>query len=427
MGLADEHPAGQRSLAFIALSAGLGSFAMNGWFPFLPIYMRGLGVENEARALFWVAVAMASQGVARLIGGPLWGVLSDRYGRKQMYVRSLFGATATTLIVVSAGTPWVVVLGMACQGFFSGFIPAAIALTSVTVPPSRLTTSMGTVQGAQYAGNTLGPAVGAGLAALFGLRGAMLASAILPAAGALIVLATVPRDRTAPRMPGAVAGRTTGSGPGRPRMLAVFFGRQFMLGVFLFFIIWVMSQLVRTAAPVALSRLAGEGSATGAVGVAFTLGGLASVAGALGLTRLAGRPGRLRVTLTLTIAAAAVAQVFLGLAWSVLVFTLAFTVVSLTQAAMMPATNAIIATSVPPERRGTAFGVATSAQAASFIVGPMGAAFFAAVSLELGFVLLGVVLAASAVVTFLALRESTEAPTPVPPDSAEHTRSRAPA
>jgi DHA1 family multidrug resistance protein-like MFS transporter len=423
--LADEHPAWQRSLAFIALSAGLGSFAMNGWFPFLPLYMRGLGVENEARALFWVALAMASQGVARLIGGPLWGVLSDRYGRKQMYVRSLFGATATTVIVVAAGAPWVVALGMACQGFFSGFIPAAIALTSVTVPPSRLTSSMGTVQGAQYAGNTLGPAVGAGLAALFGLRGAILASAILPAAGALIVLAAVPRDRTTPRTAAALRGRA--AGPGHLRLSAVLFGRQFMLGVFLFFVIWVMSQLVRTAAPVALARLAGEGAATGATGLAFTLGGLASVIGALGLTRLVGRAGRLRLTLTLTIVAAAVAQVFLGLAWSVLVFTLAFTVVSLTQAAMMPATNAIIATSVPPERRGTAFGVATSAQAASFIVGPMGAAFFAAVSLELGFMLLGVMLAASAVVTYLVLRESAEAPTSVSPDSSEHTRSRAPA
>lgn len=61
--------------------------------------------------------------------------------------------------------------------------------------------------------------------------------------------------------------------------------------------------------------------------------------------------------------------------------------------------------SCPPERHGAAFGIASSVQALAFIVGPMGAAFFAGISLGLGFTLLGVLLAGGAATTFLLLRE----------------------
>jgi MFS family permease len=50
----------------------------------------------------------------------------------------------------------------------------------------------------------------------------------------------------------------------------------------------------------------------------------------------------------------------------------------------------MIAASVTPARRGTAFGLASSAQAIAFMVGPMAAAAFTATSLPLGFAVCGV-------------------------------------
>jgi MFS family permease len=72
---------------------------------------------------------------------------------------------------------------------------------------------------------------------------------------------------------------------------------------------------------------------------------------------------------------------------------------------MMPATNAMIAFNVPRERRGTAFGIASAAQAMAFMVGPMGAAIFASFSLKAGFVTVSVLLAALAVLAGVAVRE----------------------
>ena len=47
---------------------------------------------------------------------------------------------------------------------------------------------------------------------------------------------------------------------------------------------------------------------------------------------------------------------------------------SLLQAAMIPITNTLIATNVSRERRGTGFGIASSAQALALMAGPIAAA-----------------------------------------------------
>jgi MFS family permease len=60
---------------------------------------------------------------------------------------------------------------------------------------------------------------------------------------------------------------------------------------------------------------------------------------------------------------------------------------------------------VSRERRGTAFGIASAAQAVAFMVGPMGAAMFATISLKAGFATVSVLLLALAALVAFAVRE----------------------
>lgn len=394
----EQFPRWRRSVAVIAVAAGMASFAMNFWVPFLPVYMKQLGAESDAAALAWIGAAYTGTGIGRLVGGPFWGVLSDRYGRKRMFVRALLAATLTTLIAAGAQAPWHFVVAWTSQGLLSGFIPAAVALTSVSVPRTRLTTALGSVQGAQYAGNTIGPLIGAGLAALFGLRGAVLAGALVPTAAALMVALVVPRDRA-----GALPAGDPAPG-GRLTALTGGLSAQLGLGLLLFFTIHMTGGLVRTAAPVALERLSHR-AATDLAGLTFAAGGLASALGAVGLARLFRPPASIRTPLVAVILAAAAAHGLLGLADSATLFIVAFALTGLFQGAMLPATNTVIAAAVPYERRGAAFGLASSVQALAFVAGPLGAAYFAGVSLAVGFLALGGMLALVGAVTALALRE----------------------
>ncbi len=394
----------KRIILAIASGAFLASFAMNFWWPFLPLFLRQIGATSDANALFWVGVATTVQGVARLVSGPVWGVISDRYGRKLMLVRALYAATLTTAIAAVAHAPWVVVVALSMQGLFSGFIPAAIALTSVSVPDARLNRSLGVVTGGQYLGSTLGPAVGALLAIGFGYRGAIVASAVLPALAATWIIFAVPRDSVAPR-----AVRAVGAAGGRGLRLSMGwmkgFSRPFWVAVFLYFGLFALNQFVRVATPVALEGIVGSGSARAVSGVAFSLAGAAAVAGVTVVARWMSGRASLRQTLIVFSLASAAAMPALAIGQSAWLYGAGFLAFALVNAASMPATNTLIAETVEPSRRGTAFGLASSAQAVAFMAGPMAAAAFATFSLPAGFLFCAVAFAGLAALVAVATDE----------------------
>jgi MFS family permease len=165
-----------------------------------------------------------------------------------------------------------------------------------------------------------------------------------------------------------------------------------------------MTQLLRLATPIGL-RMLHEGDVRGITGVAFTLGGLASAISVLFVAPNFFRTGRQRQALAAACVLSAAAYLLLAFASSVALFVAFFVTISLLQAAMIPATNSLIAGNAPRSRRGTAFGWAGSAQAVAFFAGPMGAAIFAAVSLDLGFAVLAAIMAAMAAVLLVWLRE----------------------
>lgn len=410
----------RRTTLAIAAGTGLASFSMNFWWPFLPLYLLQIGAASAANALFWVAAATTVQGFARLLSGPFWGVLSDRYGRKLMFVRALFAATITTIIAAAANAPWVIVVSLAMQGLFSGFVPAAIALASVSVPDARLNRSLGTVTGGQYLGSTLGPAFGAILATVLGFRGAIVVGALLPAVAALWVVFAVPRDTVAPRVVVPAAAATRSRRLPSLRSFRGFTG-QFYLAIFLYFGLFALNQLVRVATPIALEDIAGRDHAKAASGISFTLAGAAAVIGVMVLARFATAKWTVRQSLIAFCVLSAAAHPLLAIGGSAPLYVAGLVVVSLVNGAAMPSTNTLIAGSVDASRRGTAFGLASSAQAVAFMVGPMAAAGFAAVSLPLGFMAAGAFFAGLALLLGLFLRE------PVPALASAHEPAAAPA
>ena len=386
----------RRAVVAIATATGSTSLLMNVWFPFLPLYLLQVGARDEAAALFWVAVGMSAQGVGRLIGGPVWGLLSDRLGRKKMFIRAVYFAALTSFVLSVINAPWQVGIALGLQGLFSGFVPAAVALMSVSVPDAKVRDALNAVSGAQYLGSAIGPAVGAAMAIAFGYRGAIFTSGLLIAAVATSVVFLVPADSVRQRKHDA-AGMTIELPPFKPTL-------QFTLAILLYFSLFALTTFRSIATPIALKDIAGAG-VTEATGLAFTLGGVASAAGVWVLSTRFFRKYRLRNILAVSCVLTALGHLLLALSNSVWLYVLAFTLASFLNASMMPATNSMIALNVSRDRRGTAFGIGSAAQAFAFMVGPMGAAMFARFSLKAGFVTVGVLFVALAVLVAVAVRE----------------------
>jgi DHA1 family multidrug resistance protein-like MFS transporter len=301
-----------------------------------------------------------------------------------MFLRALYFGSVTTLIMALMSEPWQVTIGFACQGLFSGFVPAAVALTSVSVDDSRLNSSLGIVTGAQYLGTTVGPALGAVLALVLGFQGAIFFAAALPASVALAVTFLVPADKVSVvRKEGEAAPALEPFNP----------TRQFALMVFAYCVLFALQQLLRLITPLALKDLAPD-NVQSLTGLTFTLGGLTS---ALGLLFIAGRfyrPGQMRWALVVSSVVAGGLFSFLIVPQSALFFIVGYALISLVQSAMVPATNALIAANVSRARRGTAFGIAGGAQAVAFMIGPLGAGMVGWFSFGVTFGVMGAVFVA---------------------------------
>jgi len=390
------HAIHRRAVVAIATATGSTSLLVNVWFPFLPLYLLQVGARDEAAALFWVAVGMSAQGVGRLIGGPLWGLLSDRLGRKKMFVRSVYSAALTAFVLSLISAPWQVAIALAVQGLLSGFIPAAVALTSVSVPDAKVRDALNAVSGAQYLGGAIGPAVGAAMAIAFGYRGAIFSSGLLIATVATAVIFLVPADSVRKRARD-LTGAPIALAPFKPT-------RQFALAILLYFSLFALATFRSIATPIALKDIAGA-NVTAVTGLAFALGGIAGALGVWMLSTRFFRQRRLRNLLAITCVLTALGHLLLALSDSVWLYVLAFTLASFLNASMMPATNTMIALNVSRERRGTAFGIGSAAQAIAFMVGPMGAAMFATISLKAGFATVSMLLLALAALVAFAVRE----------------------
>jgi len=382
----------ERTVPLIAAGVGISTFSMSFWVPFIPLYLRQLGAATDAEALGWASLAFIGLGLGRLIAAPIWGILADRFGRKSMFVRALFFAGFSTIIAATASEPWQVVVAFSAQGLLSGFVPAATALTSVTVPESKLGSALGTVNGAQYLGTTIGPILGAALAALFGLRGSLVVAGFLPFLAALLVLALVPADTVGSTRSHAPRKPVTSGGPRFSRLRAYLelATVPVRIGLLLTFLAFAANQAQRLQVTVVIADLAGPSAEATAVGLAFTAAGLASVIGVVFAGRRLTRPGLLVRGLAILCVVAAVASVLLAASTAVAMVVASFALVSLAQAAFLPGTNTLIAASTTRERRGSVFGMAATAQALAFMIGPLAATAFAAVSLQLGFVVIAV-------------------------------------
>ncbi|MFA5916450.1 MAG: MFS transporter, partial [Burkholderiales bacterium] len=317
-------------------------------------------------------------------------------GRKKMFIRAVYFAALTSFVLSVINAPWQVGIALGLQGLFSGFVPAAVALMSVSVPDAKVRDALNAVSGAQYLGSAIGPAVGAAMAIAFGYRGAIFTSGLLIAAVATSVVFMVPADSVRQRKHDA-AGMTIELPPFKPTL-------QFTLAILLYFSLFALTTFRSIATPIALKDIAGAG-VTEATGLAFTLGGIASAAGVWVLSTRFFRKYRLRNILAVSCVLTALGHLLLALSNSIWLYVLAFTLASFLNASMMPATNSMIALNVSRDRRGTAFGIGSAAQAFAFMVGPMGAAMFARFSLKAGFVTVGVLFVALAVLVAVAVRE----------------------
>src|SRR4030042_3419870 len=89
------------SLCFAQLISAVGLSLV---IPFLPLYVRELGVTGEEAVKIWSGLIFSAPFLVSAFLQPLWGILGDRHGRKPMVVRAMLGLSLAHFLMGFAQT-----------------------------------------------------------------------------------------------------------------------------------------------------------------------------------------------------------------------------------------------------------------------------------------------------------------------------------
>jgi len=131
--------------------------------PVLPFYSADLGATS-----LHLGLLMASYSVMQFIFAPVWGALSDRWGRRPVLLIGIGGFAVSFFIFGLANALWVLFAARIMGGLLSSAaMPVVMAVISDTTTEDKRAKGMGMIGAAMGLGMIFGPAVG-GLLAGFG-------------------------------------------------------------------------------------------------------------------------------------------------------------------------------------------------------------------------------------------------------------------
>ncbi|MGD9680070.1 MAG: MFS transporter [Candidatus Obscuribacterales bacterium] len=152
---------GRKAMGLIFLTVLIDLIGFGLIIPALPTYAQELKADEQT-----VGYLIASYSLMQLIFMPIWGRLSDRVGRKPILLVSLFFSAAGYLVWGLADSLVMLFVARLVAGFGNANIAVAQAyMTDVTSSENRAK-GMGLIGAAFGLGFVLGPALGAGLAAM---------------------------------------------------------------------------------------------------------------------------------------------------------------------------------------------------------------------------------------------------------------------
>jgi MFS family permease len=172
--------------------------------PYIPVLVEGLTGTGSGLAS---AIGLVA-GTAALVGAlasPLGGVLGDRIGFRAVLVAALGGAGIVLLVMPLAPSVGAMALIAVVLAAASATVTAMVfGLLATDIPPERRSATLNLVYLPLYGAGIVGPAIGAGVAALSGVSGPFVVGGAVSLVGALAIV--VRRGRSGDRSVSATTG-----------------------------------------------------------------------------------------------------------------------------------------------------------------------------------------------------------------------------
>ena len=388
--------------------------------PILPLYTQDLGAS-----VFTIGVVLAAYSAAQMVGAPVLGRLSDRYGRRPVIVISLVGSAVGHLLTGMAGSVALIIAARALDGFSGGSLSVAHAAAADLASPPQRPRLFGLLGAGIALGFVAGPALGS-LAAKGGPKLPFFLAAALCGANAISAWWRLPAFAPSPGShPGHTAPATPGgSGPASvepaPARGLALLAPSTLLGRTLLTALVIGVGFAGFESTFSLLGRVRVGLTEGSAGLVFAgIGLVLSVVQGVLVKRVIGRwgaPSTARFAVAINMVGFALlipAAGWVGLIPALLLLTVG-------QGLLSPSMSTLVSSVASPDQRGAVFGVQQSVNAASRVLGPLIALSLFSIRVPLPYIV-GVALAAVGWVSLnrLPLRQPpVAAPVPAPPPAA---------
>lgn len=124
-------------------------------FPLLPFYATRLGASP-----FTIGILISSFSIAQLAMSPIWGRVSDHYGRRPVLLVALFASGIAFIVFGLASSVWLLLLSRFVQGAGGGTTGVVQAYVADSTAPGDRTKALGWLSSATSAGVACGGAIG---------------------------------------------------------------------------------------------------------------------------------------------------------------------------------------------------------------------------------------------------------------------------
>ncbi len=369
--------------------------------PLLPLYIAELHPEMSQEQLSsWSGIMLAAKGLTMAVAAPIWGFVADRYGRKPMILRAMWGGVAILFLMGLAQNVTQLIILRILQGCVTGVVTASIALVASVSPRDRSGQTLGMMQGAVFFGVCLGPFLGGEIAEHLGFMPAFFTAAgLLLISGLLVLLFAdekfeqpAPSKQTHFGTLGTILG-TTG----------------FVAAMAALFLIRFANSSFQPIFPYILRNILGSDEGVRALtGRIIGVAGIASAVSAGLLGWVSDRWGHKRLLIGSVIFAAFI-TLALALADTIPQFYLLRAMYGFAAAGIMPSANAIIRRIIDDKHLGKAYGLVASLKGLGWGAGAFTGGYVAAgIDLRAPFLLTTVVLLLSAGLVMWRVQDGDE-------------------
>ena len=160
----------QRNLVvlwFGTFMTGIGSSLIA---PFISLYISTLGNYSKTELNIWSGLVFSSTFIVLAFVSPLWGRLADQKGRKLMLLRASLGMAVVISLMAFVTAAWQLLILRMLLGAFSGFISNSMALMASSTPKEKSGSVLSLLTTGSVAGTLIGPIVGGILVNFTGYR-----------------------------------------------------------------------------------------------------------------------------------------------------------------------------------------------------------------------------------------------------------------